>query len=63
MVPSVKGLVRLSNCVQNKGRIETSEGKQGQGTKSPVCQTKILNLLLEKPSFHKNAEASDLVQW
>lgn len=37
MVPSVKGLVRFSNCVLDKGRIETGEGKQGQATKSPVC--------------------------
>lgn len=37
MPSSVQGLVRLSNFVVDKGRIEAGKGKQGQATKSLVC--------------------------
>lgn len=55
MPSSVQGLVRLSNFVVDKGRIETGKGKQGQATKGLVFRPRSWDLLLAKFSFHRNA--------
>lgn len=55
MPSSVQGLVRLSNVVVDKGRIETGKSKQGQTTKGLVFRRRSLDLLLAKFSFHRNA--------
>ena len=55
MPSSVQGLVRLSNVVVDKGRIETGKGKQGQATKGLVFRPRSLDLLLAKFSSYRNA--------